>query len=284
MQHELDHLDGVLILERTTPGGAARGDGDAPPAARSSVVRLGFAASAPFGADVLERLARNHEIAFVLTQPDAAAGRGRGLRPAPAKLKAMQLGLPVVESLDEPLDAETIVLVAYGRLIPSALLERHLWLNVHPSLLPRWRGAAPVERAIMAGDEETGVTVIKLVEELDAGPIAAQRAFPVGERRRRRLRPRRGGRRRAARGGARRIRPSRPQPDDGVTYAEKIGPDDRALDLSDPKAAVDRVRALSPHIGARAELARAAGDGLARAPRGRRASSRSRCSRPAAAG
>jgi methionyl-tRNA formyltransferase len=66
-------------------------------------LRLGFAASAPFGADVLERLARNHEIAFVLTQPDAAAGRGRGLRPAPAKLKAMQLGLPVVESLDEPL-------------------------------------------------------------------------------------------------------------------------------------------------------------------------------------
>src|SRR4051795_12687786 len=142
-------------------------------------MRFGFAASAPFGADVLERLAPNHEIAFVLTLPDAPAGRGRGLRPARAKLKAMQLGLPVVESLDDPLDAETIVLVAYGRLIPKALLERHLWLNVHPSLLPRWRGAAPVERAIMAGDEETGVTVIKLVEELDAGPIAAQQAFPL---------------------------------------------------------------------------------------------------------
>ena len=190
----------------------------------------------------------------MLTQPDAAAGRGRGLRPAPAKLKAMQLGLPVVESLDDPLDAETIVLVAYGRLIPSALLERHLWLNVHPSLLPRWRGAAPVERAIMAGDEETGVTVIKLVEELDAGPIAAQRAFPVGE-----ATPARSTTvpRRSAPSSSRRccrIRPSRPSPTTGVTYAEKIGPDDRTLDLSDPKAAVDRVRALSPHIGARTEL------------------------------
>jgi methionyl-tRNA formyltransferase len=216
-------------------------------------LRLGFAASAPFGADVLERLARNHEIAFVLTQPDAAAGRGRGLRPAPAKLKAMQLGLPVVESLDDPLDAETMVLVAYGRLIPGALLERHLWLNVHPSLLPRWRGAAPVERAIMAGDAETGVTVIKLVEELDAGPIAAQRAFPVGED---------AGAvyDRAAEVGTElleEVLPNptfTPQPGDGVTYAAKIGPDERTLDLSDPKAAVDRVRALSPHIGARAEL------------------------------
>ena len=165
----------------------------------------------------------------------------------------MQLGLPVVESLDDPLDAETIVLVAYGRLIPSALLERHLWLNVHPSLLPRWRGAAPVERAIMAGDAETGVTVIKLVEELDAGPIAAQRAFPVGRTPALSTTvPRRIGAELLEE-----VLPNptfTPQPDDGVTYAEKIGPDDRALDLSDPKAAVDRVRALSPHIGARTEL------------------------------
>ena len=81
-------------------------------------MRIGFAASAPFGASVLERLAESHEIAFCLTQPDAAAGRGRGLRPTPAKLTALKPGIPVVESLDEPLDAETIVLVAYGRLIP----------------------------------------------------------------------------------------------------------------------------------------------------------------------
>jgi methionyl-tRNA formyltransferase len=218
-------------------------------------VRFGFAATAPFGAEVLERLASRHEIPFVLTQPDAPAGRGRGLRPAPAKLTALKLGIPVAEGLDRPLDAETIVLVAYGRLIPSDLLERHLWLNVHPSLLPRWRGAAPVERALMAGDAQTGVTIIKLAEDLDAGPIAAQEAFAVG-----------------AEDDAgvvydrstelavellERVLPApsfAPQPEDGVTYAEKIGPEDRQLDLAQPEAAVNRVRALSPHIGARAEL------------------------------
>jgi methionyl-tRNA formyltransferase len=218
-------------------------------------VRFGFAAAAPFGADVLERLAARHELAFCLTQPDAPAGRGRGLRPAPAKLTALRLGIPVVESLDAPLDADVIVLVAYGRLIPSDLLERHLWLNAHPSLLPRWRGAAPVERALMAGDSETGVTVIELVEELDAGPIAAQQRFPIG-----------------AEDDAgtvydravplavdllERVLPEptfTPQPDEGVSYADKIGPEDRLLDLSKPAEAVDRVRALSPHIGARAEL------------------------------
>jgi methionyl-tRNA formyltransferase len=219
------------------------------------VARFGLAASAPFGGDVLERLTTRHEIPFVLTQPDAPAGRGRGLRPAPAKLTALRLGLPVIERLEDVPDEPTIVLVAYGRLVPRGLLERQLWLNVHPSLLPRWRGAAPVERAIMAGDEETGVSVIQLVEELDAGPIAAQEAFPIGPE---------------DDAGAvydraaelavellERVLPAptfEPQPEGGVTYAEKIGPDDRALDLSRPDEAVDRVRALSPHIGARAEL------------------------------
>jgi methionyl-tRNA formyltransferase len=219
-------------------------------------VRFGFAATAPLGVDVLERLAAHHEIAFVLTQPDALAGRGRGLRPTPAKLTALRLGIPVVESLDEPLDAETIVLVAYGRLIPRALLERHLWLNVHPSLLPRWRGAAPVERAIMAGDAETGVTIIELVEELDAGPIAARRAFPIG--------PEDDAGAvysRAAEIGTElleEVLPSpafTPQPDTGATYAEKLTPEDRELDWSRPAEELERrVRALSPHIGARAEL------------------------------
>jgi len=218
-------------------------------------VPIGFAASAPFGASVLERLAEDHEIAFCLTQPDAAAGRGRGLRPTPAKLTAMKLGIPVVETLDETLDEPTIVLVAYGRLIPRELLDRHLWLNVHPSLLPRWRGAAPVERALMAGDVETGVTVIKLVEELDAGPIAAQERFPIGPEDD------------AAAIYDRSVpiaadlidrvlaAPSfTPQPSEGATYAEKITPEDRELDLTRPEEAVNRVRALSPHIGARTEL------------------------------
>jgi methionyl-tRNA formyltransferase len=219
------------------------------------MARFGFAASAPFGAAVLERLAGRHEIPFVLTLADAPAGRGRGLRPAPAKLTALKLGLPVVERLEDLPDEPTIVLVAYGRLIPRDQLERHLWLNAHPSLLPRWRGAAPVERALMAGDEETGVTIIKLVEELDAGPVAAQEAFPIGPE---------------DDAGAvydratelgvdllERVLPSpsfEPQPEQGATYAEKIEPGDRVLDLSRPQEAVDRVRALSPHVGARTEL------------------------------
>jgi methionyl-tRNA formyltransferase len=170
-------------------------------------------------------------------------------------MAALQLGIPVVYEY-EPRDVETIVLVDYGRLIPREQLERHLWLNVHPSLLPRWRGAAPVERALIAGDEETGVTVIKLVEELDAGPIAAQRAFRIEE----------GDDAgavyaKAAALGAELLdavlpAPSfSPQPSEGVTYAEKIGSGDRDLDLTHPPdELVNRVRALSPHIGARTEL------------------------------
>jgi methionyl-tRNA formyltransferase len=217
-------------------------------------VRVGFAATAPFGADVLERLATRHEIVFLLTQPDAPAGRGRRLAPTPAKLTALRLGIPVLHQY-EPSDVETIVLVAYGRLIPRDLLERHLWLNVHPSLLPRWRGAAPVERAIMAGDDETGVTIIKLVEDLDAGPIAAQRAFRIGPEDDAGVVYERAVE--VGTGLLEEVLPApsfRPQPEDGVSYAEKLTPADRELDLSRPEEAVNRVRALSPHIGARVEL------------------------------
>ena len=217
-------------------------------------MRFGFAASAPLGAEVLERLSGRHEIAFLLTQPDRPAGRGRRLEPTPAKIRALQFGIPVLHEY-EARDVDTIVLVAYGRLIPSDQLARHLWLNVHPSLLPRWRGAAPVERALMAGDTQTGVTIIELVEELDAGPIAAQRALPID--------PEDDAGAvyaKAAELGAELLEEVLPEPsfapqsDEGVTYAEKIGPHDRVLDLSDPVAAVNRVRALSPHIGARTEL------------------------------
>ncbi len=103
----------------------------------------------------------------------------------PAKDAAERLGIEVrqPEKLDESAevdDVEAVVVAAYGALIPEALLDRTLWLNVHPSLLPRWRGAAPVERAIMAGDAESGVTIHRTTAELDAGPIAAQQAFPIG--------------------------------------------------------------------------------------------------------
>ncbi len=148
------------------------------------MARIAVAATAPFGADVLERLVARHDVASLLTRPDAPAGRGRRLAAPPAKEVAERLGIPVLQperpapGLD--LDAPTVVVCAYGLLVPEALLAERTWLNAHPSLLPRWRGAAPVERAIMAGDVETGVTIHETVAELDAGPVAALEAFPIG--------------------------------------------------------------------------------------------------------
>jgi methionyl-tRNA formyltransferase len=220
-------------------------------------VNIGVAATAPFGADVLERLAERFDVSFLLTRPDRPKGRGQKLAPGPAKVVAERLGIPVLqpERLDESVElpAETVVVAAYGLLIPESLLERGLWLNVHPSLLPRWRGAAPVERAIMAGDEVTGVTIHETVKELDAGPICAQREFPVGEDAGAVFAQ-------AAAAAVELIdeclpEPAfHPQPEEGVTYAAKITPEDRELDLSDPEDALRRIRALSPHIGARGEL------------------------------
>jgi methionyl-tRNA formyltransferase len=221
-------------------------------------MRLAVAATAPFGADVLERLAQSHEIAYLLTRPDAPRGRGRKLGSPPAKEAAERLGIPVHQPERPELPeehVETIVVCAYGLLIPAALLEQGLWLNVHPSLLPRWRGAAPVERAILAGDEQTGVTIHLTVEALDAGPLAATEAFPIG--------PEDDAGSvfaRAAEVAARLLDSVMPDPaftaqaDEGVTYAEKIAPADRELDLGDPLDAWRRVRALSPHVGARGEL------------------------------
>jgi len=221
-------------------------------------MRVAVAATASFGADVLERLAAKVDVTFLLTRPDAAQGRGRKLAPPPAKVAAVRLGIPVLqperpELPTDPVDA--VVIAAYGLLVPEPLLEGVLWLNVHPSLLPRWRGAAPVERAILAGDDVTGVTIHETVKELDAGPIAAQEAFPI--------RPDEDTGAvlaRAAEVAARLLVDVLPapsftlQPEDGATYAEKIRPADRKLDLDDPIDAWRRVRALSPHIGAWTEM------------------------------
>ncbi|MGI8973598.1 MAG: methionyl-tRNA formyltransferase [Gaiella sp.] len=226
------------------------------------MTRLAVAATTAFGADVLERLAARHEIAALLTRMDAPRGRGRRLAASPAKRAAERLGIPILQP-ERPgpgveLGADTVVVCAYGLLIPDALLAERLWLNVHPSLLPRWRGAAPVGRALVAGDSETGVTIHETVAELDAGPIAAQESFPIdsdddagavfG---------------RAAEVAARLVDvvlahdpPTfEPQGTEGLSYAEKLRPDDRRLDLARPAVELVRiVRALSPHIGARAEL------------------------------
>jgi methionyl-tRNA formyltransferase len=223
-------------------------------------MELALAATAQFGADVLERLAARHEIAYVLTRPDRPRGRGREPGPPPAKVVAGKLEIPVrqLERLDPSftVDADTVVVVAYGALIPAALLELALWLNVHPSLLPRWRGAAPVERAIMAGDTETGVTIHRTTEELDAGPIAAQRPLPIGPE----------DDAGAVFGKAAPLAVElleevlqnprfESQPEEDAPYADKITADDRWIDWSaPPQEIVNKVRALSPHIGARAEL------------------------------
>jgi methionyl-tRNA formyltransferase len=193
-----------------------------------------------------------------VTRPDKPRGRGRKVAAPPAKETARALGIPVVQParLDESVEipADTVVVAAYGLLIPDALLERGLWLNVHPSLLPRWRGAAPVERALMAGDSRTGVTIHRTTAELDAGPVAAQEAFDIGP-------DDDAGAvyARAAEVAARLIGAVLPepefheQPSDGATYAEKIAAADRELDLTRPaQEIVDHVRALAPHIGARA--------------------------------
>ena len=223
-------------------------------------MKLAVAATAPFGADVLERLAARHEITSLLTRPDAPRGRGQKTGAPPAKETAERLGIRVLQpARPEPgLDfgADTIVVAAYGLLISEDVLEEGLWLNVHPSLLPRWRGAAPVERTIMAGDAETGVTIHRTVKELDAGPSAAQRSFPIGDHD-------------DAGSVYEKAAPIAvelldavlpepeftPQDEEGVTYAEKITAADRELDWSaSPDELLNRIRALSPHIGARAEL------------------------------
>jgi methionyl-tRNA formyltransferase len=215
-------------------------------------VRIGVAATAPIGADVLERLAERHEIAFLLTRPDAPRGRGRMLAPPPAKEVAVQLGIPVHQPAKPELAAEVerMVVCAYGLYIPPRLLDQSLWLNVHPSLLPRWRGAAPVERAILAGDTQTGVTIHRTVAELDAGPVAAREAFEVGELDAGEVFARSAEVAVRLLDGVIEAPVFVPQEDEGATYADKIGPADRELDLDDPLDAWRRVRALSPHIGA----------------------------------
>jgi methionyl-tRNA formyltransferase len=231
-------------------------------------MRTVYLGTSDFAATVLDRLAVSpHRPQLVVTRPDAKRGRGRKLSPPPVAATARLLGIELLQPEDvngqeareriAGAAPDAVAICAYGALIKEPLLSEHELLNVHPSLLPRWRGAAPVERAIEAGDEETGVTIMRPVAELDAGPMAVQRAEAI--------RPDDDygslASRLAALGGellveALDLQPAfREQPDTGVTYAEKIGPEDRWLD---PGLGADmlerRVRALRPHIGAYVEL------------------------------
>ena len=231
-------------------------------------MRTVYLGTSEFAVDVLERLAATpHRPVLVVTRPDRPRGRGRKLQPPPVAERAALLGIDTIQPEDlngEParaaIDAarpESVVVCAYGALIREPLLSAHELLNVHPSLLPRWRGAAPIERAIEAGDEETGVTIMRPTAELDAGPVCLQRAEPIapdddyGS-----LAPRLSGL-----GGELLVEaldtqpPFREQPEQGVTYAQKIEPADRLLDPARPADELERrVRALTPQIGAYVEL------------------------------
>jgi methionyl-tRNA formyltransferase len=232
-------------------------------------VRTVYLGTSQFAVDVLEHLAATpHRPALVVTRPDRPRGRGRRTQPPPVAERAALLGIETIqpENLNaaesraaiDVAEPEAVVICEYGALLEEPLLSAYEMLNVHPSLLPRWRGAAPIERAIEAGDEETGVTIMRPTAELDAGPICLQRSDAIGPdddygRVAARL---------AALGGELLVEaldlqpPFREQPDEGVTYAAKIEARDRLLDPALPAGELERrVRALTPHIGAYVELA-----------------------------
>jgi methionyl-tRNA formyltransferase len=235
-------------------------------------VRTAYLGTSAFAVDVLEALARSpHRPSLVVTPPDRPRGRGRKMAAPPVADAARALGIELLqaESVNDPKPLEVIERAApeavcvcqFGQLIKEPLLSRQLMLNVHPSLLPRWRGAAPIERALMAGDEETGVSIFRVVAGLDSGPVALAHPEPIrphdtagtlAER----LAPLGAKLLIEALGRAERDELElREQPEDGVTYAAKIDPAERRLDPARAAAELERtVRALSPAIGAYLEL------------------------------
>jgi methionyl-tRNA formyltransferase len=229
-------------------------------------LRVAFAGTPEFALPALRALASSpHALVGVLTQPDRPSGRGRRVLPSPVKLAAQSYGLPVSQPAslrsDEPLAAlrawrpDALVVVAYGLLLPPAVLElpRFGCINIHASLLPRWRGAAPVARAILAGDTETGVTIMSMDAGLDTGPILLERSLPID---------------RAATTGslqqalatlgaaallevledlaAGRARP-RPQPAAAATYAPKVQKAEALIDWRASASVIERqIRAFNP--------------------------------------
>ena len=233
-------------------------------------MKVVFMGSPEFSVPVLEAVAAAHEVVCVYCQPPRPAGRGKKDRPTPVHARAEEMGLSVRHPVslkveDEQaefasLGADIAVVVAYGLILPQAVLDapRLGCLNIHASLLPRWRGAAPIHRAIMAGDDETGVCIMHMEAGLDTGPVLMREALEIGEE--------------ETTGdlhdrlsalGARLIgdalnalpMPVEVQPEEGVTYAEKISKSEARVDWTKPAEDVDRlIRGLSPFPGAWCEI------------------------------
>lgn len=238
-------------------------------------MRIVFAGTPEFAVSSLRAAARHHEVVAVYTQPDRPAGRGRGLAPSPVKLEAVARGIPVYqpESLKDAaaqqqlrdLQPDLMVVVAYGLILPKAVLAipTHGCWNVHASLLPRWRGAAPIQRAIQAGDAKTGVCLMQMEAGLDTGPVLLHQELPIAA-------TDTGGQLhdKLAELGAQMlsdglgllragIKPiARPQPEQGVTYAHKLDKAEAKLDWAQDAGALARtVRAFNPWPIAEATLA-----------------------------
>jgi len=236
-------------------------------------MRLVFMGSPDFSVPVLEALVEaGHDIAAVYCQPPRPAGRGKKDRPGPVHARALELGLDVrhpvsLKDADEQaafadLNADAAVVVAYGLILPQAVLDAptHGCLNIHASLLPRWRGAAPIHRAIMAGDAESGICIMQMEAGLDTGPVLLREATPMGAEETTALLHDR-----LAAMGSRMIVDAlarlddlipEVQPDEGVTYAAKIDKAEARVDWTKPAAEVDRlIRGLSPFPGAKCDVA-----------------------------
>ncbi|WP_439426433.1 methionyl-tRNA formyltransferase [Stenotrophomonas sp. T8] len=237
-------------------------------------MRIVFAGTPEFAVSSLRAAARHHEVVAVYTQPDRPAGRGRGLAPSPVKLEAVARGIPVYqpESLKDEaaqqqlrdLQPDLMVVVAYGLILPKAVLAipTHGCWNVHASLLPRWRGAAPIQRAIQAGDAKTGVCLMQMEAGLDTGPVLLHQELPIAA-------TDTGGQLhdKLAELGAQvlsdglgllraGIKPiARPQPEQGVTYAHKLDKAEARLDWAQGADVLARtVRAFNPWPIAEATL------------------------------
>ena len=233
-------------------------------------MRIAYMGTPEFALPALDALvAAGHDVAAVYTQPPRPANRGRSLTASPVHRRAEALGIEVrtpVNFRDDAdraafaaLDLEVAVVAAYGLILPQAILNapRRGCLNIHASLLPRWRGAAPIQRAILAGDAETGVTIMQMERGLDTGPMLCAAATPIDGKTAGDLTGE------LAQIGARlivetlRASPAPVvQPDDGVTYASKIDKSEARLDFTAAAVAVERaVRAFNPAPGAWCEIA-----------------------------